>query len=93
MLFYVICYDIPDDKRRNKISDLLEGYGSRVQYSVFECVLKLKKYQQLQARLRKLFKPDEDNLRFYPLSSHTLAQVEAWGVGSDITQPASSVIV
>lgn len=45
MLFYVICYDIPDDKRRKKISDLLEVYGSRVQYSVFECVLNSKQYQ------------------------------------------------
>jgi len=32
-------YDIPSDKRRKKVSDLLEGYGQRVQYSVFECVL------------------------------------------------------
>ena len=35
MFLYVISYDIPDDKRRKKIADLLEGYGQRVQYSVF----------------------------------------------------------
>ncbi|MBD2045501.1 CRISPR-associated endonuclease Cas2 [Coleofasciculus sp. FACHB-64] len=33
MLFYVVTYDIPCDKRRRKISNLLEGYGRRVQYS------------------------------------------------------------
>ena len=27
MLFYVIVYDISCDKRRKKVSDLLEGYG------------------------------------------------------------------
>jgi CRISPR-associated protein Cas2 len=38
-------------------------------------------------------KKDEDNLRFYPISSHTLTQVVTWGVGLDLTQPPSSVIV
>ena len=36
---YLITYDIEDDKRRKKISDLLEGYGVRVNYSVFEFYL------------------------------------------------------
>ncbi|MBR8835369.1 MAG: CRISPR-associated endonuclease Cas2 [Stigonema ocellatum SAG 48.90 = DSM 106950] len=39
MFLYVVAYDVPCDKRRKKISDLLEGYGQRVQYSVFECLL------------------------------------------------------
>lgn len=93
MLFYVICYDIPNDKRRKKISDVLEGYGSRVQYSVFECVLSNKKYQKLQTRLKKIYQSEEDNLRFYPVSSHTLTKVEVWGVGAEVTKPATSVIV
>ncbi|NET61636.1 MAG: CRISPR-associated endonuclease Cas2 [Symploca sp. SIO2E6] len=47
MLLYVVAYDIPDDKRCKKVSDLLEGYGKRVQYSVFECVLSQAKYEEL----------------------------------------------
>lgn len=93
MLFYVICYDIPDDRRRKKISDLLEGYGSRVQYSVFECVLNSKQYQQLQVKMRKIYKSEEDNLRFYAVSNHTLSQVEVWGVGAEKTQSPTSVII
>ena len=38
--FVVIAYDIVDDKHRTKISKLLEGYGERVNYSVFECMLR-----------------------------------------------------
>jgi CRISPR-associated protein Cas2 len=72
MLFYVIVYDIPCDRRRKKISDLLEGYGQRVQYSVFECVLSRPKYRELQQRLKKLFQPEKDNIRFYSVSRHTL---------------------
>ncbi|MGI0489366.1 CRISPR-associated endonuclease Cas2 [Pantanalinema rosaneae CENA516] len=48
MLLYVVTYDIPCDKRRKKVADLLEGYGRRVQYSVFECVLTAEKYGELR---------------------------------------------
>jgi CRISPR-associated protein Cas2 len=93
MLFYVIAYDIPDDKRRKKVFDLLEGYGKRVQYSVFECVLTQAKYDELCLKLKKQVKLKEDSVRFYPLSRHTLGQVETWGVGPDMTQAPGSVVI
>ncbi|MEQ9550207.1 CRISPR-associated endonuclease Cas2 [Coleofasciculus sp. G2-EDA-02] len=93
MLFYVIAYDIPDDKRRKKIADLLEGYGQRVQYSVFELVLSQKKFNELKSRLQKKVKLSEDSLRFYPLSRHTLAQVETWGIGPTVAQAPGSFVV
>jgi CRISPR-associated protein Cas2 len=93
MFLYVIAYDIPCNKRRKKVADLLEGYGQRVQYSVFECQLTTEKYQDLRRRLRKKLKLTEDSLRFYPLSRHTLSQVESWGVGPSVIEPPSSVII
>ncbi|MDR3088456.1 MAG: CRISPR-associated endonuclease Cas2 [Desulfobulbaceae bacterium] len=36
---YVIIYDISDDKERNRLAKLLEGFGFRVQESAFECLL------------------------------------------------------
>ncbi len=36
MALYLISYDITADNRRNALAKLLEGFGSRVQYSVFE---------------------------------------------------------
>jgi len=38
-MHYVVAYDITNDKRRKKLSDLLETYGVRVNYSVFEIEL------------------------------------------------------
>lgn len=93
MLLYVVTYDIPDDKRRKKVADLLVGYGQRVQYSVFECVLDGKQYEEMQRRLKKRVKLAEDNVRFYGISQHTLAQAEVWGVGLPVASVASSVIV
>ncbi len=92
MLLYVVAYDIPCDKRRKKVSDLLEGYGQRVQLSVFECVLTAHKYDELRRRLNKQVKLAEDSVRFYPLSKHTLAQVETWG-GLPVMGFPSSIII
>jgi len=91
MLLYLVTYDIVCNKRRQKVSHLLEGYGRRVQYSVFECRLPAGKYRELRDRLRPYIKP-EDSVRFYPLSGHTLAQVEVWG-GPAVMMPPKSVIV
>lgn len=93
MLFYIVVYDIPSDKRRQKVANLLEGYGQRVQYSVFECVLTQVKYDELRQRLKKKIKSTEDNIRFYPLSRHTLGQVEVWGIGLPLTEFPSSVVI
>ncbi|MBC5794799.1 MAG: CRISPR-associated endonuclease Cas2 [Sphaerospermopsis kisseleviana] len=92
MLFYVIVYDIPDDKRRQKISELLEGYGQRVQYSVFECLLNSQKYTELKQRLSKEINSLEDSIRFYPLSKHTFNQIETWGE-PPVTEIPGSIII
>lgn len=92
MLLYIIVYDIPCDQRRKKIADLLEGYGKRVQYSVFECILDQNKYQELKKRLRKQVNFTEDSLRFYPLSRHTFNQIETWG-GLPVTEQPGSIII
>jgi len=92
MLFYIITYDIPCDKRRKQIADLLEGYGQRVQYSVFECILTHHKYKELQKRLRKQVNILEDKIRFYPVSKHTFNQIEVWGE-PPITEFPGSVII
>ena len=92
MLIYVVTYDIVCDKRRRKVSHLLEGYGKRVQYSVFECMLPLVKFEELRRRLKLRVKLDEDSVRFYPMSSHTRDQVEVWG-GIPLIQPPGSFVV
>jgi CRISPR-associated protein Cas2 len=92
MLIYVVAYDIPCDKRRKKVADLLEGYGQRVQYSVFECALSAAKYKELQKRLRSRVKLEKDRIRIYPISQQMLQGVEVWG-GVEIVKPPGSTIV
>ncbi|MDS3861713.1 CRISPR-associated endonuclease Cas2 [Thermosynechococcaceae cyanobacterium BACA0444] len=92
MLLYIITYDIPCNKRRKKVSDLLEGYGTRVQYSVFECILNHTKYCELKKRLLKRVNMNEDHLRFYPLSKHTRQTIEVWGDVPVTSQTHSTII-
>ena len=92
MLLYIVTYDIPSNRRRKTVSDILEGYGTRVQYSVFELVLVKPKYDELRKRLRRYVNSEEDSIRFYPISQHTLDQVDIWG-GLPLTQPQKSIVI
>ncbi|MEY9214313.1 CRISPR-associated endonuclease Cas2 [Thermobifida halotolerans] len=78
--FYLICYDIADNERRDDVSELLSGYGPRVQYSVFEAAVETPHvFDQLQQRLTDLVDPDEDQVRIYPLRVTDLDKITIIG--------------
>ena len=62
---YLITYDIENNKRRKKVSDELEAYGYRVNFSVFECELNKTKMKKLIQKLEELIDKKKDSLRFY----------------------------
>lgn len=76
--FLVVSYDIPSDRRRTKVMKTLEGFGARVQYSVFECRLKPKEIDDLRRRLKKLI-VKEDSIRFYLISADDVKRIERLG--------------
>lgn len=79
---YVIAYDIPDTKRRNKISATLEKFGTRVNYSVFELQIESKALlSQLENELLKVLKPKEDSLRVYHLCQKCVEK--SWCLGEE----------
>lgn len=82
-MFYLVCYDIVKDSRRNRAAHLLEGYGMRVQKSVFECVLNEKQLNLLQRKLDRYINAAEDQVRFYPMSAHTRRKVLILGSQPD----------
>ncbi|MEL6383266.1 MAG: CRISPR-associated endonuclease Cas2 [Cyanobacteria bacterium J06626_18] len=79
-MFYLICYDIVLTRRRNRVAHLLEGYGMRVQKSVFECLLNEHQYEMLNRKLGQYIEPTEDQVRFYPMSAHTRRKVIILGL-------------
>lgn len=91
-MFVVICYDIPDNDRRTRVSKTLEGFGRRVQRSVFECDLTVKQYARLRRRLARLVKPEEDLVRFYTLCAGCQARIEIMGTGEVEQTPLLYVV-
>jgi len=76
---YVIAYDIPDDKRRTKVHNILLGYGKWTQYSLFECFLTRKQLVFLRSRLQEYLVPRQDSVRIYPLCANCVGKVETVG--------------
>lgn len=72
---WVIAYDTPSHRRRRKFAQLLEGYGMRVQWSVFECELRLEQLQRLRQRLERLIVVEEDSVRCWPVPERSCQQV------------------
>lgn len=91
-MFYVISYDIPDDRRRLKVAHLLEGYGERVQKSVFEAHLDERGYADLRRRLGRLIRAEEDNVRFYRLCRDCRGTVEAIGRVGVTPEPGVMIV-
>lgn len=79
--FYLISYDIRDDKRRTKIMKTLEDFGHRVQYSVFECNLESAQITKLKKILLPLVKGSADTIRIYAISADDLKRIEIIGNG------------
>ncbi len=80
--FYIVAYDMPSDKRRNKVHKILSGFGQWTQYSLFELFVTDKELVLLQNKLEKVLNAEKDSVRFYPLCAACLKSVET--VGSEL---------
>ena len=76
--YYLVCFDIEDDRVRKRIGDRLLKVGQRVQLSVFEVLLHSdKELRQLKRDIISLLDEADnpcDDVRFYYLNSHTAAR-------------------
>jgi len=57
--WYVVCYDITDPKRWRKVYKLINGYGRRLQYSIFRCRLTVRGMEKLRWELEKLLTAED----------------------------------
>jgi CRISPR-associated protein Cas2 len=89
-MFTIISYDIVTDKRRTKVMKLLQGYGTRVQYSVFECYLSARQIDKIGRELRKLIDLDTDSVRCYLLDEAARKRIQIVGIGNvTVNEPGS----
>ncbi len=91
-MLYVIVYDIPDDGRRNQLFKALKGFGTRVQYSVFEAHLNKTQYEEMKQAVTRVIDASEDSVRYYALCGACAGRMEVPAVG-DITSDPKTIVV
>ena len=91
-MFTVISYDVVSDKQRTKVLKLLKGYGTHVQYSVFECDLNEQQLAKLKRELAELVDPNTDSVRLYRLDPPRVRRIEILGIGLVSTEPITIVV-
>ena len=81
-MFILISYDIPDDKRRANVAKALENFGTRVHYSVFECLLTRSQLNDVRTRLQAVISVTDDSIRFYFLPDDAVPKIAILGHGT-----------
>ena len=87
-MFTIISYDVVADKRRTKVLKLLKGYGTHVQYSVFECDLTKPQLDKVGRELRAIIDLSTDSVRCYSLDTAAVARIQILGIGQVSSDPA-----
>jgi CRISPR-associated protein Cas2 len=81
-MFFLVAYDIADDKRLREVAKMMEGYGKRVQRSVFECSLSKSQLADLIHSSKMRMNRLEDKLQIYKLCEHLNSELtgdpEVW---------------
>lgn len=75
--WYLICYDIRCPKRWRKAYKLLQGYGERIQYSIFRCWLSQRGREKLRWELEKVLET-EDSLLLIRLPDQCVSGIQAY---------------
>jgi CRISPR-associated protein Cas2 len=60
--WWLVSYDVRDDKRLRRTARHLEGYGERLQYSVFRCWMTRGQMERLRWELTEMLTPEDDVL-------------------------------
>jgi len=85
MQHIVVVYDIVDDKSRRIVGEVLEGFGRRVNRSVFEIELKNSKTRQkLEDALAQEIDPQVDSIRLYTVCTKCMQTSTVLGKEPDV---------
>jgi CRISPR-associated protein Cas2 len=86
-VFCLVCFDIVDNRMRNRTVKVLKEYGQRVQKSVFECSnLSEEQFVSMKNRIEDCTESTQDTIRFYFICRKCLVKMEYSGIG----EPPSS---
>ena len=82
--WWLVCYDVREAKRLRKTAKHMEGYGERMQYSIFRCWMSPKQVECLRWELTGILTTDDDVL-IIPLCSRCVEGIK--GTHSAVREP------
>ncbi|OAQ20753.1 CRISPR-associated endonuclease Cas2 [Thermosulfurimonas dismutans] len=85
--YYLVCYDIADEKRLRKVARVMEDFGIRVLYSVFECRLTPEEFVVMRQAVEGIIDALEDKVRYYRLCETCRHPVIHLGYGKHTRLP------
>ncbi|WGX96539.1 CRISPR-associated endonuclease Cas2 [Nocardioides sp. L-11A] len=85
----VVTYDVSTltvagKRRLRRVAKICEGYGQRVQYSVFEVTCSKSDLAKLLHKLEEVIESKEDSLRLYPIHSEDFNAVIRLGESQNL---------
>jgi CRISPR-associated protein Cas2 len=85
----LVAYDVstttPEGERRlRRVAQVCQGFGQRVQKSVFECSVSEVRYEAMKERLLAEIDPLQDSLRIYRLAMPKEQFRECFGVQHEV---------
>lgn len=89
--WHLIAYDVREPKRLRRVARILEGYGTRIQYSIFRCRLDREALEKLHWELSKEMDVTDD-LLVMPMCACCAAKVPRHSTGdqSDWADPVAT---
>lgn len=74
-MFYVVAYDISDDKCRSRVVKVVEKFGVRINYSVYECLFTPAQFEHVKRKIEKLINAKEDLVIYYPICLNCFSKI------------------
>lgn len=93
--YYLVCYDISDQKRLARMHKKLLGFGDPLQYSVFICLLSRMEKLLMLEKLLEILEEEEDRLLVIylgPENKNTLKNFELYGIKNPIIQRKCKIV-
>lgn len=80
-------------RRLRRIAKACEGWGVRVQNSVFECTLNWGEWIALKAKLENICDPELDSLRYYNLGNNYQEKVVHYGAKPTLDMGHDALVI
>jgi CRISPR-associated protein Cas2 len=89
---FLIAYDIAHPRRLRLTCKVMEGYGDRLQYSVFLCDLSGAELAQWERDIRPVLNLAEDSIVLLDLGRPGATQIQCIGVARQIPHGGPTIV-